>query len=378
MTTEPKKVISEARKINSVARKNKAGVVPMFSANMPQSPRIIFTTKAWEQMYTLIPLAKKMNTEVTWYAPLIHQEDTSDRACITVPEIFVPDQVVASATCEDCEWGKVLDEAYEKGYDLDTMRGWFHLHPMVSVEPSATDEEQTQDMIEEWDTLMRGIFNDAGGYKLDYFDANAGPDGTIYHDLPIEIHAPEEFELDRITQNFKDRVKKKVYAPVNNFQNSQGNQKKSTQTSGATGGGNVSSLYNQLDFGDVDDQDDDSTIDWFNNGNGFDDTPSSSIQDKHYFCDVGGVSVYASHEEVLLLGEDADLLYYDATNLGITIAGALKSESVTIEDIVGFIQTIPEIKEDDLPENWSGLMRAIDAQEQYLADLEENNSQAAN
>ena len=328
MKTVAKKVSENP--LTSVSHQNGVtGSKPMFKKSAPKAPYIYFTAKAWEQMYTIIPMATSMNTEVTWFAPLVREEYSDGSVSITIPEIFIPDQEVASTTCDECSWAKPLEEAYEKGYDLNDMRGWFHLHPMKSVEPSNTDEEQTQDFIDGgWDTLMRGIFNKDGDYKLDYFDANSGDNGTIFHDLHINILHPQDYELDKMAKDFRERVKRKKYVAPKTFRQNNFNKKKTK---------NLPAVV-QDDLDGIDYFDDDSAL------------KTKSVNNISVGT-IGNIEAYVDYDEVDVFSEESDLRYYDGTSLGITLIQGLINEDIDVESVCSLVQEC-NVSDDELEKCW--------------------------
>ena len=203
--TNKKKVVNHERVINTANDVNHKGHKQLFKLSGPKKPILYFTAKAWHQIFTIVPLASQMKCEVTWYHPIIEETLADGTLTLTVPEIFVPEQIVSQAACDDVDWAIPLNEAFDKGYNPDTMKGWSHLHPSASVAPSATDHEQTQDLLDNWDTLLRCIFNAQGGYKADFFDARTN---SIFEGLHINIIYPEDFETDKMREDFKARVKK--------------------------------------------------------------------------------------------------------------------------------------------------------------------------
>lgn len=353
------------RAVNGAPTAGAYSTEPLFKNKNPIEPTLYFSAKAWEQMWTLIPLAKAQNTEVTWYGPIERTEYTDGSFSLMIPEIFVPKQVVSGAACEDCEYGVVLNEAFEKGYDPSTFKMWCHLHPSASVNPSGTDIEQTQELMDKWDYMLRGIFSACGNYKMDFFDEKTE---TVYKNLTIHVEHPEEFELDKIRKDFKDRVKKKTYGnkvvtyggnkSTTNRVSQGGTQKKNNQDDDSFG--NQGNFWPEIDWRD---QDLDTPIP-FN-----DDAPSFD-QDLIYVGTVSNNSAYVSDVDMGMSGETTDLLHVDGVSMGITLIGGHKSGDLDMSEILACMRESETIDVNTLQEMFPDVCDIVGKLEGIEGELE--------
>ena len=138
-----------------------------------KDPRVIISKKAGRKMDYIIATVP---TEVGWLGTVDKTvEDGGD--VYTITDVFVPEQLVAAATCEIKSPGrsqlamdllkKYGDEEGEKL--INSLQFWGHSHVNMGVSPSGQDDN----MILEFKTrdfFIRGIFNKKGDVKMDIYD----------------------------------------------------------------------------------------------------------------------------------------------------------------------------------------------------------------
>ena len=145
--------------------------------------KVVHSLKAWAQVQVLIDHYNEEGNEVSWFTPVIVDEEART---LTIPEIFVPEQEVDGVETDAPDLDLVVHDALAAGYGLDTLRGWFHLHPNgLTVTPSGQDEAQVQEYLENgYPNLLRGIINDSGDIKLDYYDTEAN---VVYNNMKNSV-----------------------------------------------------------------------------------------------------------------------------------------------------------------------------------------------
>lgn len=179
----------------------------------PAEPTIYFTRETWVKQCHLVD---KCTKEVGWFALVDHYEKEN---CFVITEIVIPEQTVTAA---ETDIGKeaLADAALaliEAGKDTGKMYAWFHSHVNMGVGPSAQDEYQVEEFLEdladqpEVPCFIRGIQNKKGDLKLDVYYVRHGiayqnvKHGVLHDDNPQWTK-----DIDAI---IKTNVKEVVYAP---------------------------------------------------------------------------------------------------------------------------------------------------------------------
>ena len=189
-----------------------SGVVPIRGATQyPDEPSIYFTREAWvKQCY----LVAKCPMEVGWFA-LVDYNETDNS--FTITELVIPCQEVTMA---ETDIGKedladAAMELIENGKDTSKMYAWFHSHVNMGVSPSAQDEYQVEDFLEdladqpEVPAFIRGIQNKAGDLKLDVYYIQHG---VAYQNLDFSvIHDDDPQWLTDIEGEITTKVTAKTY-----------------------------------------------------------------------------------------------------------------------------------------------------------------------
>lgn len=151
----------------------------------PTCSGVTFSAKAWAKIQYTIKHAENQKTEVTWFTLVEKVYETDKQFYIYVDDVFIPEQESSCATSDCDDLDAVMRDALKDGHCVSAIKGWFHLHPgSMSVNPSSVDEEQTLDHLEDWDYMLRGILNNKGDVKLDFFDVEYNISHT---NLPYEI-----------------------------------------------------------------------------------------------------------------------------------------------------------------------------------------------
>lgn len=191
------------------------GVVPIKGATKyPEEPTIYFTREAWVKQCHLVD---KCTQEVGWFAMVEHDPEKND---FTITELVIPNQEVTAA---ETNIGKenLADAAMElinAGKDTSKMYAWFHSHVNMGVGPSAQDEYQVEDFLDdlmdqpEVPAFIRGIQNKKGDLKLDVYYVQHG---VAYQNVEFYvIHDDDPQWLLDIETEVKNKVKARVYAPA--------------------------------------------------------------------------------------------------------------------------------------------------------------------
>ena len=188
-----------------------SGVVPIKGATKyPAQPSIFFTREAWVKQCHLVDRCTK---EVGWFALVDHDpEDNS----FTITEIVIPNQEVTAA---ETDIGKedladAAMELTEQGKDTSKMYAWFHSHVNMGVSPSAQDEYQVEDFLEdladqpEVPAFIRGIQNKQGALKLDVYYIQHG---VAYQNVGFSvIHDDDPQWYADIDAQIKSKVKERA------------------------------------------------------------------------------------------------------------------------------------------------------------------------
>jgi hypothetical protein len=143
---------------------------------LPDVPTIHFTRKTWVKQCHLVDKSPK---EVGWFALVEHD---AEHNIFTITDLVIPHQEV-SATETNISKDELADaatELLEQGKDTSKMYAWFHSHVDMTVSPSAQDEFQVEDYLEDLadqpdiPAFIRGIQNKKGDLKLDVYFIHHG------------------------------------------------------------------------------------------------------------------------------------------------------------------------------------------------------------
>lgn len=282
----------------------KGKVISIGLNEKPQTYKVLMSPTAWAKSWRLVSNAEDLNTEVAWCTPILIDKENM---VINIPDVFVPEQEVQGATADITSWGKVLFEAHEAGYDSVDMRGWFHLHPNgMSVNPSGTDESTTEDHLQQWNTLLRGIFNNKHDMKIDFFDKDAG---LAYYDLKVEVDWTSLYDVKELDDSFKERVTKKVYRPVSTVTNPRSAQ--GSYPNLGIGGGSYQQSLN------IPNED--------------------TVYTKFFVKNMFSHNVYVLEEDMDIVGQDAGLVYIDGVEIGYSLAELISQGELTKEEFRDFL-----------------------------------------
>jgi hypothetical protein len=195
-----------------------SGVTPIRGTNRyPDEPSIYFTREAWVKQCHLVKICSK---EVGWFALVDY--DATDNS-FTITDLVIPTQEV---TASETDIGKedladAAMELIEQGKDTSKMYAWFHSHVDMSVTPSAQDEYQVEDFLEdladqpEVPAFIRGIQNKKGDLKLDVYYIQHG---IAYQNLDFYvIHDDDPQWTKDIDVLVKTRVAERTYQSYGNY-----------------------------------------------------------------------------------------------------------------------------------------------------------------
>jgi hypothetical protein len=188
-----------------------SGVTPIRGATKyPGEPSIYFTREAWVKQCHLVDKCKQ---EVGWFALVDYDEKYNT---FTITELVIPCQEVTAA---ETDIGKedladAAMELIEAGKDTSKMYAWFHSHVNMGVSPSAQDEYQVEDFLEdladqpEVPAFIRGIQNKKGDLKLDVYYIQHG---IAYQNLDFHvIHDDDPQWAKDIDGEIATKVKERV------------------------------------------------------------------------------------------------------------------------------------------------------------------------
>ena len=163
-------------------------------------PRVYYTNKVYNEIRYLV---QKCVDEVCWFGSV-----EKKGADYLVTEIFVPKQKVSAASAEiDAE--DLSDIALELE-DPSTLYYWGHSHVNMQVRPSATDEEQFAEYLNDCDVMIRGIYNKKGDSKVDVADTvNGVLHQSVQNGMLTEALTKES--KNRLDELIKKNVSKQVY-----------------------------------------------------------------------------------------------------------------------------------------------------------------------
>lgn len=193
---------------------------PVVTSITPRTPpTVFFTDTAWAKLWQLIDVCKK---EVGWFGT-VEEFDNGD---FLIEDIFVPEQEVtlAETDIKSEAMAQLALDLEMRGIDSTKLRYWGHSHVNMAVSPSATDEDQIAEYLDDVEWFIRGIHNKRGEQKIDVYDVNAG---FIYQcvdgcRLPAELGETESAEF---LADVKANVVERVYTPAwksNNGNNNKG------------------------------------------------------------------------------------------------------------------------------------------------------------
>jgi hypothetical protein len=185
---------------------------PLYPRQVPIRPTVYYTETAW---YKLQYLIRNNTKEVGWWGTVLKNGDT-----YTIEDIFVPKQVVTSATTEISPEGlaEVAIKLMEKQGHADNLLYWGHLHPNFAVTPSSTDERTTQEYLETFDApayFIRGIYNKQGESKVDVYIKDTVQSGWVHQSVTntrVPIYLSDS-EYRQFTAEIKLNVAEKVVVP---------------------------------------------------------------------------------------------------------------------------------------------------------------------
>ena len=195
-----------------------SGVVPIKGATRyPNEPTIYFTREAWVKQCHLV---RKCTKEVGWFALVDYDEKDNS---FTITELVIPNQEVTAA---ETNIGKedladAAMELIEQGKDTSKLYAWFHSHVNMGVSPSAQDEYQVEDYLEdladqpEVPAFIRGIQNKAGDLKIDVYYIQHG---VAYQNIDFYvIHDDDPQWLVDIENEIKTKVSERKYQTYSGY-----------------------------------------------------------------------------------------------------------------------------------------------------------------
>jgi hypothetical protein len=177
----------------------------------PEEPHIYFSREAWVKQCHLVDICSK---EVGWFAMVDYDEELN---VFCIDEIVIPEQTV-SASETDIDKDNMADaalELIEQGKDTSKLYAWFHSHVNMGVSPSAQDEYQVEEFLEdladqpEVPAFIRGIQNKKGDLKLDvYFIQH----GIAYQNVDFSVIHDDDPQWEKDVEALvKDRVTEQTY-----------------------------------------------------------------------------------------------------------------------------------------------------------------------
>ena len=171
--------------------------------------KIVLTKEAHEVMKVIID---ENSAEVGWLGIVDRVGDN-----FIISEIILPAQEVNGATCELTAEGifeatmEIMDQpdGVEK---VNKIRFWGHSHVRMSTNPSAQDEKQFNELIENCDDFfIRGIGNKNGSLKFTLYLIDSGIE---IDDITWELESQvDEGLIARIKRLIKEKVKPLIYIP---------------------------------------------------------------------------------------------------------------------------------------------------------------------
>jgi hypothetical protein len=222
-----------------------AKVTPLVSHK--RAPVVYFSDVAWCKLWIIVDQCQK---EVGWYGTV----DKLPSGDYMIEDIFVPEQTVSGVTTdiEPEALGELALQLEQQGIDSSRLRYWGHSHVNMEVSPSATDEEQIEEYLDDCDWFIRGIHNKRRASKIDVYEVKQSvifervQNGT----LPLEL-ADEDKKalLEDIKNNVKERTYKNtpsIYA--NEFHRR--NQAYPTHANSGAGTKKKRSYTNSVGYGD--------------------------------------------------------------------------------------------------------------------------------
>lgn len=174
-------------------------------------PLVMFSPEAYATIQAAITSQHKARNEITLFG-IVDVESKAPN--VYIPKMYVPEQEVTATTTECPNLGVIAREAFEDGYNPCQLNFWMHLHPgSMATNPSGTDEATTKEYLEQWPYLLRGIINNVGSFKLDYYHKESN---CLYSNLRHVVDYPNVIDAEALEETIKARVKTKVRTYVNN------------------------------------------------------------------------------------------------------------------------------------------------------------------
>ncbi|RLA51067.1 MAG: hypothetical protein DRR42_11340 [Gammaproteobacteria bacterium] len=227
-----------------------SGVVPIKGATKyPAEPAIYFTREAWVKQCHLV---HKCTMEVGWFALVDYDEESNS---FTITELVIPCQEVTAA---ETDIGKedladAAMELIEAGKDTSKMYAWFHSHVNMSVSPSAQDEYQVEDFLEdladqpEVPAFIRGIQNKKGELKLDVYYIQHG---IAYQNVEFAvIHDDDPQWLTDIDSEITAKVTARTYQQYGGYGGGRQTTGKSQSGNAGGAGKQNGSAHSGWDYG---------------------------------------------------------------------------------------------------------------------------------
>jgi hypothetical protein len=129
-------------------------------------------------------------------------------------DVFVPKQEAHGSTCEIApgallDIGQALLEEEDGIEKANQLRYWCHSHNTMGTTPSAQDDKQALEFLDDADYLIRHIVNKKGEHDLTFYDFK---NGFEYSDLELTIINPERVEyhlqkINMITEQYVEKAK---------------------------------------------------------------------------------------------------------------------------------------------------------------------------
>lgn len=170
------------------------------------TPTVYFTPEVYKQMQFIVDHCKQ---EVGWMGLV---NDMGNNVYV-IDKIYIPEQTVSSTETDISSeaMANLALEIMNDNEDPSRMYAWFHSHVNMAVSPSAQDENQVAEFVENCPIFIRGIMNKKENLKVDvyYRDYN-----TAYNCVKTNIWTDpiSKEQTTKLTEIIKQNVKQKVYS----------------------------------------------------------------------------------------------------------------------------------------------------------------------
>ena len=213
-----------------------AGIATLCSTEL-RTPTVFYTREVQAIIQLIVANCEK---EVGWWGYV----ETLPSGDYLITEIFVPEQIVTGTETDisPMAMAALANTLMEQDKDPGKLFYWGHSHVNMGVSPSAQDETQVEEYLDNLPVFIRGIYNKSGSSKVDVYDR---AQGVAFNAVPAGCESPLTADMkNAILEILKTNVRNPPVTTVTNYPANNTTQKNSQKGNvAATGGQLIKTTY---------------------------------------------------------------------------------------------------------------------------------------